>query len=62
MCEFTVYLENDGRRDQITKHVVSARLKNGIVVLLDVSGRITKVDNACIITVDTLTQELVLKN
>jgi len=61
MCEFTVYLESNGKKEKITKGVVKAKLKDGVVTLMDSAGALTKVEKARILTVDTLTQELILK-
>jgi len=61
MCEFTVYMENDGGKVKITKGVVRAKLKDRVVTLMDSGGTLTRVDDAGISTVDTLTQEIVLK-
>jgi hypothetical protein len=62
MCEFTVYLEKGGNREKITKNVVKAKLKDNIVTLMDSAGTLVKVENACILTVDTLMAELILKS
>jgi uncharacterized protein YwbE len=62
MCEFTVFLEKDGKREKITKGVVKAKLKDGVITLMDSAGKLTKVENASILTVDTLMQELILKS
>lgn len=61
MCEFTVFLENNGNREKIAKNVVKAKLKEGVVTLMDVGGNLTKVEKASIQTVDVLMQELILK-
>ena len=61
MCEFTVYLEDNGNRDKITKNVIKAKLKDSVVTLLDSAGKVTKVEHARILTVDTLMQELILQ-
>ncbi|MDI6896275.1 CooT family nickel-binding protein [Methanocella conradii] len=61
MCEFTVFLENDGNREKIARNVVKAKLKDGFITLMDVGGNLTKVEKASIQTVDTLMQELILK-
>ncbi|OPY28222.1 MAG: putative RNA-binding protein [Methanocella sp. PtaU1.Bin125] len=61
MCEFNVYVENNGQREKIAKGVIKAKLKDGVVTLMDSAGKLTKVENASIMTVDTLMQELVLK-
>lgn len=61
MCEFTVFLEENGEKKNIAQNVVKARRRDGKVVLTDASGSLTKVDGATIEVVDTLMQELVLK-
>jgi len=61
MCEFKVFLESDGKRDLIAKNVATAKLKNGAVTLMDAAGRLTRVENARMVTIDMLTQELVLQ-
>lgn len=61
MCEFTVYVEDNGIREKITKNVVKAKLKDGTITLMDSAGSLTRLDHASIQIVDTLTQELVLK-
>jgi hypothetical protein len=61
MCEFTVYVDSSGSREKIAKNVIKAKLNGGIVTLTDSAGKLTKVENANILMVDTLMQELVLK-
>ncbi|MCK9632370.1 MAG: CooT family nickel-binding protein [Methanoregula sp.] len=61
MCEFTVILEESGEKKKIAENVVKARRKEGIVVLTNASGSLSKVEGATIEVVDTLMQELVLK-
>lgn len=61
MCEFTVFLEENGEKKNVAENVVKARRRDGKVVLTNASGSLTKVDGATIEVVDTLMQELVLK-
>lgn len=61
MRKFTVYLEINGKKEKIAKNVVKAKLKDGVVTLMDSAGTLTKVEKAGILTVDTLMQELILK-
>jgi len=61
MCEFTVFLEENGVKKKIAENVVKAKRKEGKVVLTNASGSFTKVDGATIEVVDTLMQELILK-
>lgn len=61
MCEFTVFVEQNGNRERVAKNVIKAKEKDGKVTLMDASGNNSKVEGATIIVVDTLMQELVLK-
>jgi len=61
MCEFTVFLEENGEKKKIADNVVKAKRREGKVVLTNASGTISKVDGVTIEVVDTLMQELVLK-
>jgi predicted RNA-binding protein len=61
MCDFTVYLEDNGERKAVAKDILKARKKDGTVILMDVMGNITKVEAANIEVVDTLMQEMILK-
>jgi len=61
MCEFTVYLEENGEKKKIADNVVKARRREGKVILTNASGTISKVEGATIEIVDTLMQELILK-
>jgi predicted RNA-binding protein len=53
MCDFTVYLEDNGERKAVAKDILKARKKDGTVILMDVMGNITKVEAANIEVVDT---------
>lgn len=63
MCEFTVYLLDDGsaERRMVTKNILAAKRKDGRVLLMDAFGDITPVDSATIEEVNTLSQEMILK-
>ena len=61
MCEFNVYVEKNGSKDKIAKNVIKAKRKDGTVTLMESSGKLIRVEKASILTVDTLTQELILK-
>ena len=60
MCEFTVYVEDAGKKTMVTKGIVKAKVKNGILSLMDAAGNVTKVEGVSIATVDTLMQEMLL--
>jgi hypothetical protein len=57
-----IYMEKNGSKDKIAKNVIKAKLKDGVVTVMDSAGSVTRVANASIVTVDTLTQELIFKN
>ena len=63
MCEFTVYLLDDGTGDSqmMAKGILVARRKEGKVLLMDGFGGITPVENATIEEANTLSQEMILK-
>jgi len=63
MCEFVVYLEENGskEREVVTRKVIKAKKRDGKTVLMDASGNVTQVEHASIEVVDTLMQELVLR-
>ncbi|MDM7934344.1 MAG: CooT family nickel-binding protein [Methanothrix sp.] len=61
MCEFIVYLEGRGsKRREVARGVVAARRKDGDVMLMDIVGSVTKVEDATIQEVNTLSRELIL--
>jgi hypothetical protein len=63
MCEFTVYVLDDGTKERlmVTKNILAAKKKEGRVLLMDTFGAITPVENATIEEVSTLSQEMILK-
>jgi len=61
MCEFVVYVkEGDGSRREVAKNIVVAKRREGKTVLMDVIGSVTTVEDAAVLEVNTLTQELIL--
>lgn len=57
MCEFTVMLDDE----VVAERVIKAKLKDGVVIMADTMGNVTKIENAYIQKVDTIMTELVLK-
>jgi formylmethanofuran dehydrogenase subunit E len=62
MCEFTAILETGQERKELARNIVKAKTKDGRIALMDSLGRITKIEGAVIVVVDTLMQELILRN
>ncbi|MCK4435273.1 CooT family nickel-binding protein [Candidatus Bathyarchaeota archaeon] len=64
MCEFDVYLEENGseEREVVARKIIKAKKKkDGKTVLMDASGNVTPVEHVSIVVVDTLMQELILR-
>lgn len=64
MCEFDVYLEENGSKERVVvarKIIKAKKKKDGKTVLMDASGNVTPVEHVSIVVVDTLMQELVLR-
>ena len=62
MCEYKVYLmENGKERTEVARDIVIARKRNGKMLLIDVMGTVTPVENVNIEEANTLTQEMLLK-
>ncbi|HOT07379.1 MAG TPA: CooT family nickel-binding protein [Methanotrichaceae archaeon] len=62
MCEFTVYLVEEGQEKKVVaKNIVIARRRDGKMLLIDVMGAVTPVENVNIEETNTLSQEMVLK-
>ena len=62
MCEFTVYL--NGREDSnvVATNVIKSKIREGNVSLMDSSGKTYKIENADIMTVDSIMAEMHLKS
>ena len=61
MCEFTVYLDGHEDSNIVTTSVIKSIEKQDYVALMDTSGKVTKVQGARIVKVDTLMGELMLR-
>lgn len=62
MCEYKVYLiENGNERTEVAKEIVIARKRDGKMLLIDVMGTVTSVENVNIEEANTLSQEMLLK-
>ena len=61
MCEFTVYLDGHEDSDIIAESVIKTTSKDGVLTLMDSSGKVTKVPNAAVVKIDTIMTELLLK-
>ena len=62
MCEFTVYLVGHDDENIVAESVIKTTTKDGVLSLMDSSGKVTKVPNASIVKVDTIMTELLLKS
>ncbi|MBQ7621177.1 MAG: CooT family nickel-binding protein [Candidatus Methanomethylophilaceae archaeon] len=61
MCEFTVYLNGKSDSDIIAKNVIKSKIKDVHISMMDSSGKTYRVDNAEIVTVDSIMAEMHLK-
>ena len=61
MCEFTVYLNGKSDNDIIATNVIKSKIKEGHISMMDSSGKTYRVDNAEIVTVDSIMAEMHLK-
>lgn len=61
MCEFTVYLDGHDDENIVAENVIKATVKEDYIALVDTKGALTKIPNAVIIKVDTISTELHLK-
>ena len=63
MCEFVVYLEENGskEREVVARKIIKAKKRDGKTILMNASGNVTPVEHVSIEVVDTLMQELVLR-
>jgi len=61
MCEFTVYL--DGREDSniVATNVIKSKIKGDHISMMDSSGKSYRVENADILTVDSIMAEMYLE-
>ena len=61
MCEFTVFLDGHEDENIVAESVVKATVKPDAIVMLDSSGKMTKVHNAYITKTDSIMAEMWLK-
>ncbi|MDK2912872.1 MAG: hypothetical protein PWR29_1829 [Methanolobus sp.] len=61
MCDFTVYLEENGERTIVATDVIKAKKKDGTVFLMDAMGDTTKIEAVTIEVADAMMQEMVLR-
>jgi predicted RNA-binding protein len=61
MCDFTVYLEENGERTVVATDIIKARKKDGTVFLMDIMGDTTRIEAVTIEVADAFAQEMVLK-
>ena len=61
MCEFTVYLDGHDDENVVGNNVIKATVKQDCIVLVDTSGKITKIPDSRIVKVDTIMTELLLE-
>ncbi|MCQ2071037.1 MAG: CooT family nickel-binding protein [archaeon] len=61
MCEFTVYLNGREDTDIVATNVIKAKVKAEYISLLDSAGKSYRVENAEIVTVDSIMAEMHLK-
>ena len=61
MCEFTVYLDGHDDENVVGNNVIKATVKPDCIVLVDTSGKITKIPDPRIVKVDTIMTELLLE-
>ena len=62
MCEFKVYMEENGKeRMEVAKNIIMVRKKEGNIILVNDLGIVTLVNNANIEEANTFTQEMILR-
>ncbi len=62
MCEFTVYLNGRDDSDIVATNVIKSKIKEGNVSLMDSSGKSYRIENADIMTVDSIMAEMHLRS
>ncbi|MFB3766075.1 MAG: CooT family nickel-binding protein [Methanotrichaceae archaeon] len=62
MCEFKVYIEENGKeRMEVARNIIMVKKKEGIILLVNDVGEVTMVNNANIEEANTFTQEMILR-
>jgi len=62
MCEFTVYLNGKDDSDIVATNVIKSKIRGDYISLMDSSGKAYRVENADIVTVDSIMAEMHLKS
>lgn len=62
ICDFTVYLENETGKEIIADHIIKIKRDQNNIILMDFIGEKHNVPSATVELVDTLMQEIILKN
>jgi predicted RNA-binding protein len=62
MCEFTVYLNGREDSDVVATNVIKSKIREGGVSLMDSSGKTYRIENADIMTVDSIMAEMHLRS
>ncbi|MBO4348034.1 MAG: CooT family nickel-binding protein [Candidatus Methanomethylophilaceae archaeon] len=62
MCEFTVYLNGREDSDVVATNVIKSKIREGNVSLMDSSGKTYRIENADIMTVDSIMAEMHLRS
>ena len=61
MCEFTVYLNGRDESNIVAKNVIKSKIKGDYISMMDSSGKAYRVENADILTVDSIMAEMLLQ-
>ena len=62
MCEFKVYIEENGKeRMEVARNIIMIKKKEGVILLVNDMGEVTMVNNANIEEANTFTQEMILR-
>jgi predicted RNA-binding protein len=61
MCEFKVYILENGEMKKIAEEIIKAKLENGYIELNDILGSSKKVENALIEEINVSKESLTLK-
>ena len=61
MCEFTVYLDGHEESNVVARKVIKSKIRGDHISMLDSSGKSYRVENADILTVDSIMAEMVLE-
>lgn len=61
MCEFKIYIKDEGETKIVVENIVSLIPKENGFILIDISGKRYEVDNSSIEYIDFLNHKVVLK-